>query len=454
MSLNHLITILYVLLIFSCNESTLKSTVNTFENSFNLSGHFPRFPHDTVLHISRKVAILYTPDDINSDITWKSIGYPNSGFFMLHQRIPEIKYTTQIVSENRYLGDNNQKINITNDPEASKIWYALQHYTEFSSWNEFGNHGYNHSPKGDSILSHHEFSAKWNPSSSNYDWCFNTFQKARNSYEQIGLNNDKIIVMRFPGYKHTKQALEALVDQDFIAFFDNENTNGFESWVKLANDKQILKIPDVHFIEIADDPKLIQGLDQKQISPERLRSNESYRKALKKMVAEFDRRASQGGIVNIFDHWWESSAWTKNGTPYRMEMLTDAIHAIMNKYQHQIWWPFGSELAKYLHLSHKMKVQQTTANNTIQLKFSHIGRWKNEWATELSYDLLEQATPSNKTFNPNSLQHFKISKIFQTQKGSAIEVPIEAAWMDQTGIHFNFVYTDTCTITIQLEAKN
>ncbi|GEM_PF-1861652 len=355
------------------------------------TGAYPRFPHNVSARRERDVMLFHSPDDISATISWKALGYPDSGIFLLHKAFPELKTTLQIVPENRYLG-NIPNRNIENDPLAAQVWRDLVSKPEFASWIEFGNHGYFHSPEGDPNLDHHEFNAADNPAANDSAFCYRTFARARKSYAAIGLDNKRITVMRFPGFKFTPMALQALTDNGFLAYM-SALPLGQEGFEKIAGGREILNIPSMLVSLYMDSPELLAGLDQGRIGPANLRASPAYAKALQSLLGTADKLVQAGGIINICDHWWEHSLERRNGVVYRFELLSDLVKGVEAKYGDRIWFGFTSELARWDHMKKNGHVELENDTQGVDLDFSQPTKWDSAWAMDLSYTLTREGRP-------------------------------------------------------------
>ncbi|MBN2112324.1 DUF2334 domain-containing protein, partial [Candidatus Woesearchaeota archaeon] len=259
----------------------------------------PRFQHDTEKQIVRELAVLYTPDDLDAKTTLDELGFPDKNIFLLHKEHPKLKMTMFTIpaagiirnEEFRYIFNTTKEKNYSGICCAS-LWRMIMYNETFMPWMELGNHGYSHEAPGDTNLSHHEFSATQSGCNFNHslantiEYCDQRYKLAREAYEKTGLDNDKILVAHFPGWAYTEAALRALLDNNFIAFFDT----GFdwttreqyckESWVQLSDGREILSIPNtVNYFDFYDHPS---------------------------SKSNIDKCAKNGGIISFTNHWWRA----------------------------------------------------------------------------------------------------------------------------------------------------
>lgn len=404
------------------------------------AGSFPRFPHDASAKTLRDLMVFYTPDDISSNTSWQLIGFPDSGIFLLHKAFPKLKVTMQTVPENRYLGEIPNR-NIETDPIAAGVWRDLAGKAEFNDWMELGNHGYFHSPDGDPDPDHHEFNGAVNAAAFDSAFCYGTFARARNTYSAIGLENGKISVMRFPGFHHTAMALRALADNGFLAYFSDSRT-GMESYVSLPGNREILSIPGFMLADYYDPPDLVAGIVDGTIRMENIKASAAYRKALQRIRVAMDDLVQGGGVINLFDHWWEHSLHRINGVPYRFELVLDAITDFDRVYRDRVWWGFGSELARWSHFKRNVQVRLQADAGGIGLDFTQPAEWRLPWAMEMGYTVTREGQAD---FPP-------VAGIAYTTESEGLPVVHEVAangyWTAGNRLHFNFPFAGSTKVRI------
>jgi hypothetical protein len=409
------------------------------------SGSFPRFPHDTQARTLRDVMVFYSPDDIFSNITWQTIGYPDNGFFMIHNAFPKLKVTMQAVPENRYLGEIPNR-NIENDPVAGQIWRDLFDKPEFRSWLEFGNHGYFHSPEGDANLDHHEFDGSVNAEAHDSAFCYRTFARARHSYAAVGLDNDRISVMRFPGYKNTPMALQALADNGFLAYFDFIRS-GQERYVDLGKGKELLAIPTIHLFDLCDTLELGKGILNGEIDSANLKDSQAYQAALSGALLITDYLVLGGGVINLFDHWWEHSFHQLNGIRYRFELFKDILAGLDRKHGKRVWWGFGSELARWSHLKRNTPVTVERDELGLTVSFGQPAAWKSAWALDAGYTLTRNGAPDfpEPAAIGYTLESEGYATVHSLGKGDY--------WVAENRLYFDFPYSGATKVRITFGGK-
>lgn len=406
-----------------------------------LAGSFPRFPHDPDTRTQRRVAVLYTPDDLSATSTWTIIGYPDSGFFQIHGAHPQLKISVTTVAENRYIADPTIR-NVVNNPAGAALWRDLQTKPEFASWLELGNHGFLHSPDGDANLDHHEFDGSVSAAAHDLASCRSAFANARKAYGQIGLDNAKIIVTRFPGYKFTAAALTAARENGFLAFFFPRG-KGEEVFYSLDGSREMLLIPDLPLPWDADDPELLRGITEGTITSESLSRSAPYRRALLKFEREIESRIASGGIVNFFDHWWEHGGHNVKGVPYRFRLFSDGLGYITKKYGSRVWWPFASDLAKWLQFRKYANVAISGDQRETQVRFTAPADWDSNWTTPVAYSLARV----------NGVQPLPVVSEVSYALASAPQswraMPADQYWKDAQGIHLTFRFGGDVTVRIR-----
>jgi hypothetical protein len=350
----------------------------------------PNFPHNTEEKVIRQLALFYSPDDISASTSLKDLGYPNDYLFMLHQDHPQLKITMQTVPSNRYIVDDSKR-DIVKISEADfdgtccrTLWKMIMYDEMFTSWMELGNHGYTHSPPGDENLDHHEFSSVQD--GCNFDhsltntigYCNERLKLAREAYHTIGLDNNKILVMRFPGFAYTDAALRALLDNGFIAFF-GAGSCGKAEWITLSDGREILNIPSTSLYSFYDGEY-----------------GNSY----------FQDCLDNGGIINLFDHWWDMFEKDSVSTYRNYQIISDNLHYVEEKYADQVWWSFGSEMALWQYFKKNVNISWQSSDTQMRLK-STVPNWNPDWgAITASYSI---------TFDDER----KINKILYSTKSDA-----------------------------------
>ena len=354
-------------------SSTLTGCAN------NVKVEIPRFPHNTEKQTVRELAVFYSPDDISASTSLSDLGFPDKALFLLHREHPQLKITMQTVPANRYVESQYRDITTIKEPPQGiccrTLWKKIMFDEMFTSWMEIGNHGYSHSPPGDSNLDHHEFSAVQSGCNFNHnlandlDYCNSRFKLAREAYQLIGLDNNKIIVMRFPGFAYTDAALRALLDNGFIAFFGSGDC-GAEEWIRLSDGREIMNIPSTSLYTFYDGEV----------------DNTSFQQCVK-----------NGGIINFFDHWWDMFKTDSSGANANYQTANASLKYIEQTYGDRVWWPFGSELALWLRFKRNAVTHWETDNTHIMISAT-VPNWDPNWKEiNISYSVtLPKALKLNK----------------------------------------------------------
>ena len=381
----------------------------------------PRFPHNTEQHTLREAAIFYSPDDVSAPTKLTELGYPDQNLFLLHKEHPQLKITMQTVPANRYVEEPYQDISTIIELDQGvccrSLWKMIETDILFTSWMELGNHGYSHSPPGDSELDHHEFSATQvgcninHHQADNLSYCNQRFQLARQAYQQIGLNNDRIVVMRFPGFAKTDAALRALLDNGFVAYFGGEAC-GRENWNKLSDGREILEIPSISLYDF-------------------------YRG--QRETSFIDSCIQQGGVINFFDHWWDMFQAEPESHTLHYTTASTILTYIEEKYGTKAWWPFGSELALWFYFQRQAKIDWKMTQGHF-LIYTDVSGWNTNWRQIVaSYSV---TLPGN--FHVNRI-------IYMSRSGSWQELNFSQYWQDGDKIYFNVPFDGTITVDISLE---
>jgi len=345
--------------------------------SNNIQIEIPRFPHNSEKHSLRELAVFYSPDDISANTSIDQLGFPDKYLFLLHQDHPQLKISMQTVPANRYIDDGNRQYITTvveDDPNnicCRSLWNMIMYDDVFTSWLELGNHGFSHSPPGDENLDHHEFNEI--QSGCNFDhslvstssYCEKRFLLARETYKEIGLDNSKIIIMRFPGFAYSDAALRAALDSGFISFFGVGDCS--EEWIELSDGREILNIPSL---------SLYQFYSRE--------SNDS----------DIQHCIENGGIINLFDHWWDMFEGNPDDSQSHYRTADNTLDYIEHNYGDKVWWPFGSEMALWLHFQKFADHSWQYSKESIKLS-SIVPAWNPDWKEIIiSYSI---TLPENKS---------------------------------------------------------
>lgn len=367
----------------------------------------PRFPHNIEKQTFRELAVFYSPDDISASTSLSDLGFPDKALFLLHREHPQLKITMQTVPANRYIESQYRDITTIKEPLQGvccrTLWKMILSDELLDSWMEIGNHGYSHSPPEDSNLDHHEFSAT--QSGCNVDhslantlnYCSHRFKLARAAYAQIGLDNDKIIVMRFPGFAYTDAALRALLDNGFIAFFGGGDCKQDE-WIKLSDGREILNIPSTSLY------RFYEGDADNFTIPECVKT---------------------GRFINFFDHWWDMFKTDANGTNRNYQIASGSLTYIEHQYGDQVWWPFGSELALWFYFKRNAITNWETTNSTITINAT-VPKWNPNW---------KEISISYSVTLPKALKLYKIE--YSLDNTNWQELNPKMYWQNNTDLYFN-----------------
>lgn len=379
MKKNILVPLLVISISFlGCQKSTTptstEDSTTTLVNYVDVEydENLPVFPHDTENKVKRDIVTFYSPDDLYAHLDLEMLGYPDGWYFKLHSLFPKVKYTTQFVIANRYIELNMPDAtsnNLKDAPETQEMLLDMEQKEEFNSWMEIGFHGLTHSPVDDPDYDHHEFSGVQNPNANDYDWNMGVFDEIRETFENVGLDNKKIIVGRFPGYQYTVQTLEAMSEHQFLAFF-GQSQLGEEKWIYLPTKKDFLEIPDME-IALEYNPNALQEkIIAGEITNDNLKESSEYIAALNDVKNAVDTRINSGGIVNFFNHWWEPNNCAGLSVNYCMPMFVDILSYIDTEYESRVWWGFGSEVAKWIHVKKYIQVSLNEDSTETILNFS------------------------------------------------------------------------------------
>lgn len=349
----------------------LAAALTSFVSQHNASGagvavSIPRFPHDVGERAVRDVAVFYSPDDIDAGSSLETLGYPDGYLFMLHREHPLLKVTVQAVPANRYITNDSARfvVNVTCPDEfpssvcGPRLWSMIM-FNESFDWMELGGHGFYHSPPGDADLDHHEFNPEHDLRALDYGYCIERFKLAREAYGEVGLDNDRLIVMRFPGDTYSDAALRAMKDSGFIAYFTSYRRGDEYACSYL-------------YTNLSDGGRVLDIHGNVPLS------------RLVGFNAEFIDSCARNGIINFFDHFWESYE-PHGGMQPNYCKLNESLNYIESEYGRRVWWPLASELSLWIDFRERGTHNWTLNGSLLEVSSGVPGGWRSSWATLASY---------------------------------------------------------------------
>ena len=139
---------------------------------------------------------------------------------------------------------------------------------------------------------------------------------------------------------------------------------------------------------------------------------------------EFDNTDIQhcidnGGIINLFDHWWDMFKGDSAGNLSNYQIVDYTLDHIENNYGDKVWWPFGSELALWLHYKKYADHSWQYNKNSVTLS-SDVPAWNPDWREiNISYTI---NLPKNKRvtqveFSKNGINWLKLDATKYWQEG-------------------------------------
>ncbi|HXI03735.1 MAG TPA: hypothetical protein VNI57_11220 [Candidatus Saccharimonadales bacterium] len=318
-----------------------------------------RFPLNPSTGEEPVLAVLYSPDDIGRSVKMSSLGYPDGGFFLLHREHPDLKVVLMSTPANRYMGN----LTILGAPRAIDVWRSLAGGKDFD-WMELGGHGYTHSPPGDSNLAHHEFSTT--QAGCNVDhrklaspyYCLRQLLTAREVYRALGIPDERVTVMRFPGAVDSPEALSAAREAGFIAIFGRHHREdrGREWWLPCGPGCEMLDVEDSHLQSVAPSLEdLVRALEAGKLDPSTFQKSPAFAAALKEGREYVDGIVSGGGLLNLTNHFWKTFEEVKGVQP-RYAFLSALLGGIEKRFGPRVWYPHGGELAQWLELRRRASV--------------------------------------------------------------------------------------------------
>ena len=335
--------------------------------------------------IKKEIAVFYSPDDIGAASKLSDLDFLINVF---HEKYPQIQVILQTVPYNLLIYDDNKQ-NIetvdesyTNEINGRSLWKLLQ-LGENYEWITLGNHGYYHRPPNGSRTDH-EFNPICDPQAVKYEYCYERLNKARQAYANIGLNNNEILLMRFPGHKYTSEALRALRDLNFLGFF--QFTPDYqEKWNNLTDGNEFLGIPTIPLIYFYHNKSNIQDFIERKVE-----------------------------IYNLFDHFWEM-AESDN-----FDVFCNVINALIDEYGEKIWWCSPIDIACRLYIE-RNSYFATLTNSLIEIK---VDKWDTRWKSSNITIKIEFTSRKNlKVTSPNKEVHYVTERVNYYEGICWVELP-------------------------------
>jgi len=407
---------------------------------------WPRFPVDVASRSIPRLAVLYTPDDIGSTVSLDKLGRPDRLLYRLHRDHPLIKVTVMACPANRYLGGAGP---VTGAPEAAAAWRALA-LDPALDWIDLGGHGYTHSPDGDENLNHHEFSTMQTGCNVDHSrlgsarYCRRQIALSRGAFRALGLAEDLVAVMRFPGVVDSPEALKAAGEAGFLAILGSRHLSeaGREWWVPHPGG-EILEIENSGLTHCFSRSKSLEtALGQGALTAASLATDRRFLDEVKRGRDYVDLVATQGGILNLFDHYWETFQ-AFGGVPSRYLVLDAVLSDIESRYAGMVWYPSARDLAVWLDVRRHAGVEWREIDQGLLLALRPPPAWKQFRLSGLGRATLIARLPVGFT---------GVSQVDIKTDGGAFE-PLAPSrwWLGPDGIVVNFPFQGGLQLLIKPE---
>ncbi len=330
---------------------------------------WPRFPADPLLRGDRILAVLYSTDNIGPRTTLAQLGYPGRNIFRLHEEHPKLRVVLMSCPANRYSGEGT----VLDAKDAAATWRSLALDERFD-WIELGNQGYTHSPPDDSNLNHHEFSLTQkgcnldHPALDDAEYVSTRFDLIRKAYGALGIADERVVLIRFPGLEAGPQALAGAAEAGFLASLGTTLLTSAEAG-------SLIEIPDTRILRLfARSEALEEGLTSGRLTRETLAESSEMRDAVARGMAVVEDAARGSGILNIVDVWSETFA-SIGGTQPRYLILDAVLDEVESKYRGRVWFPRGRDLALWLSLVRDARVTVAPSGDELTVAIAPHERW-------------------------------------------------------------------------------
>ncbi|HKY34162.1 MAG TPA: hypothetical protein VJV23_16655 [Candidatus Polarisedimenticolia bacterium] len=334
---------------------------------------WPRFPHDPRTGAERELALLYTPDDIGQTVTWEGLGRPDRRLFLLHRDHPELKITLTLCPANRYAAP----VVWRDRPESVSVWREIASGL-LHPWLELGGHGLTHSPDGDNDLHHHEFSVTQTGCNVDHSrlgdraYCLRRFAAIRREARAAGLPDRVLTVFRFPGVQDSPEALRAAARHGVRGILGSRHLDepGREWWVPLPGGGELLEIQSVPMLRaFALSAELEAKLASGDLRPSDVSGSREFLAAVSRGRAVIDSIEGNGGIVNLFNHWWETFQEIGGAMP-RYSVLDAVLKDVFERRLGRVWYPRSSELALWLETRRRASIQWEQSRGAVMVRIA------------------------------------------------------------------------------------
>ena len=330
---------------------------------------WPRFPADPVLRGERALAVLYSTDNIGPRTTLAQLGYPGRNIFRLHEDHPELHVVLMSCPASRYSGEGT----VLDAKDGAATWRALALEERFT-WLELGNQGYTHSPPDDTNLNHHEFSLTQDGCNVDHAlldeaaYVSGRFDLIRTAYRSLGIPDERMVLIRFPGLTAGPRALAAAADAGFVASLGT---------TPLADAPAggPIEIPDTRILHLfARSKALEEGLTSGRLTRETLAESTEMQGSVAWGMAVVEKAARGTGILNMVDVWSETFAHIGGAQP-RYLILDAVLDELETKYRGRVWFPRGRDLALWLSLVRDARVTTTRSGDGVEVAIVPSDAW-------------------------------------------------------------------------------
>ncbi len=301
-----------------------------------------------------RLAVFVSMGELNQNTTLARLGYPDRLLFRLHRDMPRLRIVLIGSPANRYSSDRD----VVSCPEGAFTWKALGVDARFD-WIEIGGEGYTHSPPGDTNLNHHEFATDQTGCNLDHarmaapEYCRERLALARRTYDRLGIPQNRIVLIRFPGLKDSPAALSAASEAGFLAVLGNRHPGE-------AGRAQWLAHPGGEILDL-ENTKLNELMPSGEDGPG-------------SAMDRIDRIVSDGGILNLRAEMQD--LFREDGEPapaYRF--LEGLVQEMDRKYGPEVWYASGNDLATWMDLRRHARVEIETNNDLIEVRLAPPDAW-------------------------------------------------------------------------------
>ncbi|HZE89294.1 MAG TPA: hypothetical protein VE404_07095, partial [Verrucomicrobiae bacterium] len=277
------------------------------------------------------------------------------------------------------------------------------------------------------------------------EYCERHMDSARRAYRDLGLADDLVTVMRFPGVADNPEALRAAVRAGFSMIVGSRHLEepGREWWVTLPGEGEMLEIEGASlqrkFYPPAD---LERRVAAGGIGEEGVRSDPSFTAAVAAALAFVDGVRQGGGILGLSDHFWETFPESA-GVPVRYLVMDEVLRRLEAERGGKIWYPSAHDLALWLDARRNATLAWRVERDGVHVAIDPPRSWRERRSRGLAAASLLVRVPPG---------YERVRDVTLREEGSAPRaLPADAFFRDAAGVTVTFPLASRVELVIHPE---